>query len=241
MFRKYVDLIAYMVAALTAIIVLTLELPSQPVMAILLVFILPGYAMQSLIYDEPGEFARLLLTIGISVTLTIVLGFLIHLSPYDIDRQSWLVSLSGVTVLLGLAATVRRMVGEYPFRKSGRLTVQLFANLWIPVIAIGVLLYISYQFAISQPEVPFTSFALLAVEDGALEVSVNNYEQEPVDYRIEVVSEDGQVIFRETTGTLSHTSSMSYTFDIPAAIETERVTANLFRDGELYRSVWVDF
>ncbi|MEM6529316.1 MAG: DUF1616 domain-containing protein [Chloroflexota bacterium] len=241
MFRKYVDLIAYMITMVVAVVVLRQELPLQPVMGILLVFILPGYAMQSLIYDEPGEFARLLLTIGISTTITILVGFLIHLSPYPITRESWLVSLGVLSTLLGFAAAVRRAFGNYPFIKTGRLTSLLASNLVVPVIGVCVLLFISYQFAISQPEVPFTSFSILSDDSGGLRVNVNNFEQMTVEYNIEVKSEDGQVIYRESTGPLTHTSSKTYVFEPPTFVESERITAELYRDGDLYRRAWVDF
>lgn len=81
----------------------------RAVMAVLLVFCLPGYAITFALFPRHrfGLVERLLLAISASVSVAIVGGLILNLLPWGLQASSWLVLLSGVTLVAGVVAWMR--------------------------------------------------------------------------------------------------------------------------------------
>jgi uncharacterized membrane protein len=85
-----------------------------PVLRVLLalpfVLVLPGYAIAAAIFPGQGltGWERLLFTLGLSLTATILSGLVLNLTPWGLQATSWAVLLSIVTLGASLAAMQRR-------------------------------------------------------------------------------------------------------------------------------------
>jgi len=85
-----------------------------PVLRVLLtlpfVLVLPGYAIAAAIF--PGQdlagFERLLFSLGLSLTTTILSGLVLNLTPWGLQVTSWAVLLTIITLVASLAALRRR-------------------------------------------------------------------------------------------------------------------------------------
>ncbi len=85
-----------------------------PVLRVLLalpfVLVLPGYAITAAIF--PGQslpgLERLLFTLGLSLTATILCGLVLNITPWGLQVASWAGLLSIVTLVASLAAMQRR-------------------------------------------------------------------------------------------------------------------------------------
>jgi hypothetical protein len=75
-----------------------------------LVLVLPGYTLTAAIFPRRAfdGAERLLLSLGVSIALTILGGFLLNLSPWGLQADSWSVLLAYLTVGGSLAAFARR-------------------------------------------------------------------------------------------------------------------------------------
>jgi uncharacterized membrane protein len=110
--RRNLDLaLAAVVAAAGAVIVVRLSLPLAVRIAFVLplVLVLPGYALvRALLSGKELERShRLLLSLGLSLSLAIVTGLLLDVSTIGLDARSWAVSLATETWILCVVAGLR--------------------------------------------------------------------------------------------------------------------------------------
>src|SRR5262245_29747154 len=75
----------------------------------LLGLVLPGYALVRAMfpYGRTDPFERVALILGVSVSVAISGGFLLHLLPFGLSAGSWGLLLAGITVA-ACVASVRR-------------------------------------------------------------------------------------------------------------------------------------
>ncbi len=75
------------------------------VLALPLVFFVPGYMLIALLTHtrQLDVFQRLTLSLGLSLTLDILSGFLLNMLPMGLRTQSWVMLLSGLTFVFALA------------------------------------------------------------------------------------------------------------------------------------------
>lgn len=114
-------------ASVAAVLVSTLFVPgsspftySRYVLASLMIFFLPGYALSEAIYpkqDALDGLERLALTIGLSITLVPLTGLALNLTPWGIGLDSIAASLSALTMAIAVLAAQRKL-------KSGSGTFQ---------------------------------------------------------------------------------------------------------------------
>ena len=77
-------------------------------LALPLVFCVPGYMLTIILTQRLDVFQRLTLSLGLSLTLDILGGFLLNVLPIGLRTQSWVMLLSGLTLLFALVALYLR-------------------------------------------------------------------------------------------------------------------------------------
>ncbi len=77
-------------------------------LALPLVFCVPGYMLTVILIRRLDIFQRLTLSLGLSLTLDILGGFLLNVLPMGLRTQSWVMLLSGLTLLFALVALYLR-------------------------------------------------------------------------------------------------------------------------------------
>lgn len=113
MVAKSLDLIIVVVVAIVAA-ALALAGVKYPAVQVLvglpLVLILPGYALMSLLFTRRTYTIaeKTLLTIGLSIVITVISGFILNILPMGLQTTSWAIALGSVTLILSAAAFFRR-------------------------------------------------------------------------------------------------------------------------------------
>lgn len=110
--RRNLDLaLAAVVAAAGAVIVVRFSVPVAVRIAFVLplVFVLPGYALTRALLSgrELERSHRLLLSLGLSLSLAIVTGLVLDVSTIGLEARSWAVSLAAETWILCFVAGLR--------------------------------------------------------------------------------------------------------------------------------------
>lgn len=83
----------------------------RTVLGLLLVLFLPGYTFIAFMFPKRGDLGiieRLVLSFGLSITITTLIGLALNYTPSGVHMDSILVSLTGVTVLLCAVSFLRR-------------------------------------------------------------------------------------------------------------------------------------
>jgi uncharacterized membrane protein len=100
-----------LVAAIGAVVVVRLSAPVavRIVVALPLVFATPGYALARALFSgkELDRSYRLLLSLGLSLSLAIVTGLLLDATTVGLDARSWAVALSAETWISCVVAILR--------------------------------------------------------------------------------------------------------------------------------------
>lgn len=211
-----VDLLAINILALLLIVVIAL-FPSNTLCIILgLPFVLffPGYALVTALFPQtggPGGIERVALSFGLSIAVTILIGFILNYTPWGISLYSILLSLA-VFILVASAIVYfrrRRLPVEDRFRVSFKITLPRWAGLsnidkalstvlmLSVIVTIGVLVYV-----VAAPKAGehFTEFYVLGVEgetenypselvvgqEATVTLGIVNHEGGETSYRIEV-------------------------------------------------------
>ena len=181
---------------------LAIKLPAAQVgLALLLVFILPGYALTLALLPkiELGMVERLLLALGASLAITILGGLVLNLTPWHLQPRLWIVLLTATTLLAGLVAWVRQAQQPAriaPARPIG-FTLPQGLLLALAVLVAGVALNLNYRPA---PHQGFQGYTLLwmlpdkASSQQVVRLGVNSKEFTKTTYRLQV-KVDGQVVY----------------------------------------------
>lgn len=172
-------------------------LPSRiPIVGIMLalplVFILPGYTLTQVLFHNRSLSAayRLLFSIGLSFTIAVMSGLILNLLPGGLQAISWALWLGLVTGVFSLlAAHLRRgatMNGTHMVRFRLAVYPALICALAL-LVAIFVFLYATFG-AIKQPYPGFTQLWMIPeAQTGkscAVSLGVRSFESTPVTYRI---------------------------------------------------------
>jgi len=204
--------------------------------------LLPGYAITALVFPlhKLGRCETAAYSLGFSLTLGALSGFVLDRLPSGLRPESWALWLCSVTLVSAwLAARRRSTVGctHAPPRPSLRMdrrqAVLLALAGLVGMAAIGT----AFWGALHQPQPGFTQFWMLPAEElqqPSLRIGLRNYEQAPQTYRIEVAASGVrvQVIHlgldpREHFEALLDLEELS-----PAGAEPVNVTAVLYRAND---------
>lgn len=259
MSRDRLCLLPILLWTLAAGVITLSDASSSPLYRLLvlpLVLFFPGYSLTAAIFPSPqtryadpfppqdrsDPVLRFVLVTGTQISVLIVQGLLLHLTPLGITDRTSTLLLAGITLLSGTAALFRS-----PGQKnhpSARLTVQirprivLYGTLAILlVLAAFILAARGMQQSISPD---LTRLWILPVEGaggGQFQVHIRSLEQHPQQYRLQVWA-SGRLVEEWPSINLSPGESWSAGIIISPEASAQ-VEALLFRagSGSIYRRV----
>jgi uncharacterized membrane protein len=172
-------------------------------LAVPLVFILPGYALTQVFFVRRGKpfgaVDLIVFSLGLSLVIDIVIGLLLNLLPVGLQWQSWTLSLGLVTEVCTLFAIFVRqrrgqLVKEEPVARR-RIQLKEGALLGAALVVAALAFWLSL-IRPPQPQPVFTQFWMLPAAGGngcAVMIGVHSFEARPERYRIEVMSNGKQI------------------------------------------------
>lgn len=231
-FRKVpMDLVlaAVVAVAVVPLVVLGVGGPVRYLLALALVFLLPGYAISSALFPRDGELdwiRRLAVSVGLSIASVALLGLLLDATPWGLTLGSAVGSLLAMSLALAVVAWWRRLQVPEPDRLS--LTLDLRPPRWRDfgradrLLALAVVLallsgvgVVAYGFANPPAPARFTEFYLLdptggvynytlslnTTAQGLVIVGIHNVEGARVNYTVIVLLVTLQTVYNATSGT----------------------------------------
>jgi hypothetical protein len=155
------------------------------------VFLLPGYCLMSVLFPAPpwGRIEKGMLSLGLSFCLVIMLGLLLHSSPWGITSQSWAVSLGVILLLASLTAFSRKERPQpAPLRDlTFHVSHRQVGLLVLSALIVAASAYLTVQTAIQNQKSHLTQLWMLPAEDPAdrdVRVGVRNLEGEQMVYQL---------------------------------------------------------
>jgi len=211
---KNLDLIG--VILVVAINVGWTQLPSHPlvigiILAVPLVFVLPGYTLTQALFRQrsPDPSSNLILqpslkigqpvsavehiifSLGLSMAIDVVMGFILNVFPMGLQLQSWTISLGLVTTVFALLAALLRRRDSVKTERIPRPRITIYECLLFG-LAILVATAAIWFSAIRPPatQSDFTQFWMLpsnqTANSCAVRIGVYNLESTTIEYRVVV-------------------------------------------------------
>lgn len=214
--------------------------PFRAIGAILLVLILPGYAITDAAFDRAwGVPERVMFTLGISLGLAVVSGLALNWTRWGLQPASWTLFLGGIALVATLVGSLRRERQPAPrlVRPAWRsITLGAAAGVFV-VAAYGLAAYGATQ----RPAAAFTQLWMLPRPDDprAVEIGIRNEEGMAIRYRlvlragVDVVQEWPQI-------TLQTGEEWQTVVALSPEATTEDLVASLYRQDQpntVYRYV----
>jgi hypothetical protein len=238
-----VDLIAISAIALLASIAMLLDIHNSVIRVALglpIVLVLPGYAVLEALFPDQhlSSLERLVLVPGLSISITVLSGLVLHITPWGLQALSWILLLSGVVFFGSVVAAMRRHSGfdlALPQIEFKRLDAFLLGLALIVLVAAGAVATNAAQYRYT-PE--YASLWMLPLEDGenSVRVGLRNGSW-PATYTLRVRA--GEEIIREWSPlALEEEQEWEVTVSVPANIkEGDAVEALLFLEDQLVEPV----
>ena len=240
------------------------------VLAIPLVLIFPGYTLtQALLRkratDQPGAVDSIAFSLGLSLVIDVVVGFLLNLTPLGLQWQSWSFSLGLLTALFAVLAALLRqkLPGRIGADTSGRDLSRPYrigadtggrdksrpykegALLGAAFVVVALAVWLSMMRA-PQPQSSFTQFWMLpstSTNSGcAVRIGMQSFEAGTVTYRIQVTRDGVQVALWPSIRLAIQQEWDQMVPLLPAGGGSVFVDARLYRmdaPGTIYREVHV--
>lgn len=245
---KNIDLIvALAICMLNVFCVLSpITLPwLETVLALPLIFVLPGYVLTEMLFHRRkiAMSHHLLLTLGLSIVMVIISGVLLNILPSGLQRESWVLCLSLLTVTGILIVMISRgkVVGG-----AIRIKVLPIYEYFLFVLALsGVVFALQYarEGMAQQPHPGFTQFWMLPMGDSSCGVSlgIHSFESGQIAYSVSLTAND-VLVSTQFPGVLKAGEQVEQTIDLPPGVQDGAVDvrARLYRSdmpGQVYRSV----
>ncbi len=239
------------------------QLPSRPpiigiMLAVPLVFVLPGYTLTQVLFrkrspdpltdtaknlilqprlkiDQPvSAVDYIIFSLGLSLAIDVVMGFILNVFPMGLQLQSWTISLGLLTTVFALLATYRRRGDrvKYQRRSRPRITIYEYIVLGLAIVEAFVAVWFS-AIRPSQPQPSFTQFWMFpstqANNSCAVQIGVRSYETTSVTYRIMVMANGAQL-----TSWPSFILGTQQEWDRSVSV-TPAATGSISVDARLYR------
>lgn len=189
----------------------------RTVVAVPLVLVCPGYALQAALDPDRRlkHAERLLFSLGLSLVLGIVGGLLLNLTEAGLGRETWSLLLGAVAVVCSAIALARRRhadVFALPLpRLRRRDALGLAGALVMTFVALGV-----SSAGAQQPRTGFSELWLLAQDASSpLRVGLRSMELGPTEFHVQVLAGDAVVL--ESSVTLNPGDTWQTTLDPPPA------------------------
>ncbi|MGP8024374.1 MAG: DUF1616 domain-containing protein [Methanobacterium sp.] len=217
----------------------------RTILGLFLIIFIPGYALTAVLFPKTGDLKsleRLIVSVGLSIAITPIIGLILNYTTYGIQLNSILLLLSSLTVLLIFVAYWRRRLVKPENRFSVDFTgsvKNLFSKfskesrvgkLSSVFLIVSVLLALSAtMYVIFEPKEEIESFTefyilgpggvaseypvyLTSGEKSNLTIGIVNHERKPTTYNL-VVTSDGIVqINQQITLNDQQTLQIPFTF-----------------------------
>jgi len=191
-------------------------------LAIPLVFILPGYTLTRALFPrrpadalsassngfslqprlkigQPfGAVDLMVFSLGLSLVIDVVTGLLLNLVPVGLQWQSWTFSLGLVTVVFALLAYVRDKSVHMQGKSAHvwHIPLKEYALLGSALVVVALALWLAI-IRPPQPQSGFTQFWMLSSTQAnnscAVLIGMHSFESAPATYRVQVMSNGTQV------------------------------------------------
>jgi len=162
------------------------------VLALPMIFFVPGYTLTEILGHRRvlDTLHRILLSLGLSIALDIIGGFLLNVLPLGLRALSWVLLLGCLTLLLTLIVLYLRrgMTRTAPIVQAPRIYFILrgIAVLSLAIILVVVTLIYATNGVTQQPHSGFTQLWMLpptqASQNCVVHVGVRSFEIAPVTY-----------------------------------------------------------
>lgn len=216
--RRKLDL---WIMLLPGVLVLGLLLPDgnvlRLVLALPLVLILPGYALSVLLF-APGRLQRVervLVSLGLSIALTILVGFALNWTASGMNTLVWTLCLGGLSFVCSVLAAWRNRTLPAPARARPVLDAREAIVFALAGVVALLALFVATRGAIEQPSAGFSQLWLVPAGQSAVQIGVSNLEQQPMSYRL-VLKAGGQIIGDWSTIELQPGETWNYDVTLPA-------------------------
>lgn len=223
------------------------------ILALLLVFILPGYALTSaLLPQRPlGVPERLVFSLGLSLSAVMLGGLLLNLIPLGLNTSSWAVYLVSLTVVASAIAFIRQRRQSLPNQEPSRVGHISFTFgqgllLGLATLVVGAAVGLSIEGAQRQVRPGFTQLWILSANGtphakNTVRLGVSNMEATGMEYHL-IVNMDGKVIKDWPSLDLAQNRQWETALALPPTGHTgvARVEAMLYRTDvptKIYRDV----
>ncbi len=250
--RRSLDLILAITITLAAVALTLLEVgntATRVIFALLLVFVLPGYAVTAAAFPERtlGVAERLLFVLGLSVTFAALEGLVLNWTPWGLRTNAWMILQSGITLGASAVAMVRRQSCNRV--ASRRLNIDLDLRqgllLGLAVLAAAGAVGAARIGALQQHGLAFTQLWILPAEDTGqdmVRLGVRNMEAVTLRYKLQL-KVGGSVVHEWPSIELKSGEQWTTTVVFPArqaSLDTiESVLYRLDAPAVIYRQVWL--
>jgi hypothetical protein len=170
--------------------------PLRIVAGIPLALFAPGYALVCAAWPSvrPHWPKRITLALGVSISIDILAGLLLNLTPQGLQPSTWTLVLGGIT-LAGCAVTAirRPQVRWFEFGRPGLAS-------WVASLGAGGLVLAAAVVATAgataqEQQDTFTQMWIRpdATDGGSANVTLRNLEGSPMSYHVQILDDIGQV------------------------------------------------
>ncbi|MCZ3364276.1 MULTISPECIES: DUF1616 domain-containing protein [Methanobacterium] len=244
-------ILVWLITALCIVFVLTPVLNDtfiRVILGILLILFIPGYSLIAALFpkkDDLDGIERTALSFGLSIAVTPLIGLLLNYTPFGIRLEPVLISLSIFTMVMSVAAYIRRW--NLPEEERFNVNFKYYFNKIIEsfkresgtdrilsiVLAVSIILAISataYVIAVPKEGEKFTEFYILGPDGkasnyptnltvgqtGNVTVGIVNHEYSTVNYEM-IIKLNNQTI-NDTNITLSNNETWQQPFTFTPSI-----------------------
>jgi uncharacterized membrane protein len=230
------------------------------ILALPLVFIVPGYALvEALFASSPdtsdslphesrlglqGPFKRpdrFILSLGLSLALVVINGFILNILPMGLEQSTWAVSLAILTAVFSFIALYRRIRTRASSRGVDKAAVRIHITVFDGVLFVlaGAVVVSSVWYSVidaqqqQQQQSTFTQFWMTPSKQGndscAVLIGIQSTEATTVQYEV-VVTANGTIISTWPSITLAPQNQWYQSVTI-----APRGTASVYVEAKLYR------
>lgn len=197
-----------------------------PVLATLVVLVLPGYALVAALGDSaPRDFAlRAMLVLGTSIAVAALGGLALNLLPFGYNATSWTLVLGVVTLTTCAVAYVRRgprrSGGREAFTERARLPVRALAVVTLAgAVLVGAVVLSTVSARRQQQNEQVVALSLRPTGSGGLqrlELEIDNHTGASASYRL-VIDVSGKPTHTWSMIAVPAQTSWRTTFAMPVA------------------------
>ncbi|MFL5663440.1 MAG: DUF1616 domain-containing protein [Ktedonobacteraceae bacterium] len=171
------------------------------ILALPLVFVLPGYTLtQALFHKQALEATKLLLfSLALSLVIDILSGFILNLLPAGLQAKTWAVLLGLLTAMLAILVAYLRQGVPVNSKQRLRFSLSIQDGIVFGLAMIVLILSVLYSIngAEQQPHPGFTQLWLLPPDQTrkncAVRLGVHSFELTSTRYRVTMTMNGAQV------------------------------------------------